>query len=152
MIKLFLADKDTGAHTLRQHHAEREFATEQLGEFVEVESVVLDEYFKKRERSINVIKMDIEGAEIAALSGMDRILKQNKDLKIFSEFYPSAIREFGYLPEEFAHKLMDDYHFSILAIDYIPRRAKGYVKVNSVDELMSLLKDREVVNLFLERR
>ena len=152
MTKLFLSDKDTGAHTLRQHHAEREFATKQLGKFVEVESVVLDEYFEDREQSINVIKMDIEGAEMAALSGMDRILKQNQDLKIFSEFYPSAIREFGDLPEEFASKLMDDYHFSISAIDYIPKRAKGYVKVNSVDELMSLLKGQEVVNLFLERR
>jgi FkbM family methyltransferase len=152
MIKLFLSDKDTGAHTLRQHHVEREFATKQFGAFVEVESVVLDDYFKNRERSIDVIKMDIEGAEVAALSGMDRILKENQDLKIFSEFYPSAIREFGDLPEEFARKLMDDYHFSLFAIDYIPRRAKGYLKVNNVDELMSLLKGREVVNLFLERQ
>lgn len=152
MVKLFLSDTDTGAHTIRQSPTGGRFPATHRGAFVEVESVVLDEYFEDREQSINVIKMDIEGAEVAALSGMDRILKKNQELKIISEFYPSAIREFGDSPEEFIHKLMDDYHFSIFAIDYLPRRAKGYVKVNSVDEVMNLVKDRNNLNLYLERQ
>jgi FkbM family methyltransferase len=150
-VRLHLSDTDTGAHTLRHNPSGDKFATTHSGKFIEVESVVLDEYFENKGHAINVVKMDVEGAEMAVLLGMDKILKQNQDLRIFAEFYPLAIKEFGYPPEEFIGKLMADHHFSIFAIDYLPWGTKEHLKIESVDQLVDLMKGKQVINLFLER-
>ncbi|MBA7650995.1 hypothetical protein ES703_58810 [subsurface metagenome] len=119
--------------------------------------VALDDYFKEMARPIDVIKMDVEGAEMLALSGMDRLIKESENLTMFVEFYPRLIREMGSSPEEFIHKLLEDYNFSIFVIghDYYMRDYaldKGYLKINSVDELMNLCKDeRPIVNLFIKK-
>jgi len=141
-VKLFISDEDIGNNTIYQYGDDREF--------VEVESVTLDEFFKDKEYRVDVIKMDIEGAEMAAILGMDRIIKENNGLKVFSEFYPSLIRAMGYSPEDLLDKLINNYHFSILPLD-LPRGNKELRPINTVDELMNLLKDRSVANLFLER-
>ena len=142
MVTLFLDNKDTGAHTIRQCQDNKEF--------VEVESVTLDEFFKNEKHPIDVIKMDIEGAEMAAFLGMERIIRENDNLKIFVEFYPTAIREMGDSPDEFVHKLLEDYRFSILVIDDYTKNKK-YLRINNVDELMNFVKGKLTVNLFLER-
>ena len=142
-VKLFISDEDIGNNTIYQYGDDREF--------VEVESVALDEFFKDKEHRVDVIKMDIEGAEMAAILGMDRIIKENKNLKIFAEFYPSLIRAMGYSPEDFVHKLMDDYHLSILPIGPLPRGMRSHPKISSVDELMQLSEREGCVFTFLER-
>ena len=142
VVKLFLNSEDSGAHTIRQSDSNKEF--------IEVESVALDDFFKDELHPIDVIKMDIEGTEMAAFLGMDRIIKGNKNLKIFCEFYPALIEGVSYSAEEFAHKLLEDWHFSILAIDDYTRDKK-YLRINSADELMNLCKGGRIVNLFLER-
>lgn len=142
-VRLFLSNEDMGNNTIYQYGDDREV--------VEVESVALDEFFKDKKHRVDVIKMDIEGAEMAALLGMDRIIRENKNLKIFSEFYPSLIRAMGYSPEDFVHKLMHDYHFSILPLDYLPRRNRKLQPISSVDELMNILKRVDAINLFLDR-
>ena len=144
LVKLFISDEDIGNSTIFQYGGDRES--------VEVEAVTLDDFFKDKEHRVDVIKMDVEGAEMAALLGMDRIIRENKDLKIFSELYPELMMAMGYSPEDFVRKLMDDYHFSILPIDRLPLRKKKQPRINSVDELMDLLKEVDVVNLFIERR
>ena len=141
-VRLFLDKKDTGAHTIYQPDDEREFT--------EVESVILDDFFKDKEHPINVIKMDVEGAEMAVFSGMDRIIRESENLKMFVEFYFPGMKRAGSAPQEFARRLLEDYHFSILAIgDYTKDRK--YLKINNVDELMDLCKGERAANLFLER-
>lgn len=144
-VELFLSDGDSGAHTIRQHHDKSNFR-----ESVEVESVNLDEFFAGKSHPINVIKMDIEGAEPEAFLGMDRILKENQDLKIFMEFYPAIIREGGNSPEDFAHRLLEDYRFSTVVLDDYGTRQEP-LKLNSANELMHFAKNRTALNLFLSR-
>ena len=60
------------------------------------QTVALDDFFKDYGRNIDIIKMDIEGAEVFALEGMKQLLK--KDLKIFLELHPVFIRQFGSTP------------------------------------------------------
>lgn len=152
IAKLYLSKIDVGAHTLREYHDHPQFEESQFGEFVEVGSVTLDEFFQEKRHPIDVIKMDVEGAEMAALLGMDRIIGENENLKMFIEFYPSAIREMGYSPEEFIQKLLKYYGFSIIAIDELRAPTNQRLKISNVDELMNLCKDEEkIVNLFLER-
>jgi len=152
IARLYLSSKDIGAHTIRQYHDKRQFDEKESGEFVEVESVTLDELFDDKKQPIDVIKMDIEGAEMAAISGMDRVIRENKNLKMFIEFYPSAIREMGYSPEKLVDKLLNGYGFSIIAIDELRMPSNQCLKINDVDELINLCEDEEkIVNLFLER-
>jgi len=141
-VRLFLDKKDTGAHTIYQPDDEREFT--------EVESVILDDFFKDKKHPINVIKMDVEGAEMAAFSGMDRIIRESENLKMFVEFYFPGMKRAGNAPREFARRLLEDYHFSILAIGEYTKDRK-YLKINKVDELMDLCKGERAANLFLER-
>jgi FkbM family methyltransferase len=71
---------------------------------IEVQCVSLDSYLE--EKSVDVIKMDIEGAEMAALNGMQRIIAQNDRLRLFTEFNPVALEAGGVHPEEFLRRLL----------------------------------------------
>lgn len=141
-VRLFLDDKHPDRHTMCQPNEKREF--------VEVESVTLDEFFKDKKCPINVITMNIEGAEMAAFLGMRRLLRENENLKIFVQFHPPGIRRSGESPEDFVRMLLKDYGFSILTIDDYTKDKK-YLKINNVDELMNLCRGRGAVNLFLEK-
>ena len=64
----------------------------------------LDEY---KFHKIDLIKMDIEGAEYGALQGMVELLIRDHPIMIM-EYHPMAIREYGVDPRkvyEFMHKL-----------------------------------------------
>ncbi len=148
IVKLYLSSVDIEAHTLCEYHDLPEFDTRR---FVEVESVTLDEFFSDRESQIDVIKVDCEGAEAAIISGADRVIRENRKLKMFIEFWPSAIKEMGYFPEELARSLLDNYGFSMIAIDELNMPTNQLFKINSTDELMNLCKNDKHVNLFLER-
>ncbi len=141
-VKFYLDREDTGAHSIYQlDKGER---------FIEIETVNLDEFFEDKKHPINVIKMDVEGAEMVAFSGMERIIRENKDLKMFVEFYFPGIKRAGGSPEEFARRLLEDYQFSVLAIgDYTKDRKS--VSVSSIDELLKLCSGERTANLFLER-
>lgn len=149
IARLYISPEDTGHNTLTQYDGRYDNGRE----FVEVETVALDEFFKDKEHQIDVIKMDIEGAEMLALSGMDRAIRENKNLRMFVEFFPTAIREMGYSPEEFARRLTEDYKFSMFAVGGDYSTGKENVKIDSVEQLMNLCKGQHgVANLFLERK
>ncbi|MFC1992422.1 FkbM family methyltransferase [Chloroflexota bacterium] len=143
-VKLFIDEKATGCHTLSQYDDKKEF--------IEVDSVTLDNFFKDRNHPVNVIKMDIQGAEIAALMGMDRIIEQNDNLKIFAEFNPSLIQGMGHSAEEFVRMLLEKWHFSVRAISEQAKN-RSCLQINSVSELMDLFMSRNLkhVNLFVEK-
>jgi hypothetical protein len=99
------------------------------------------------------MKIDIEGSEPLAFSGMDSLIKESKNLKMIMEFYPLVIKEMGFSPEEFAYKLLEKYNFSIYVVsdDYSGSKNR-HIKINNVDELMNLCKDKDAhLNLFLEK-
>lgn len=49
-------------------------------------------------QEVHVVKMDIEGAEIGALRGMRRTIKQSPQLTVVMEYNPQALRGFGLDP------------------------------------------------------
>ncbi len=49
---------------------------------------------------VDVIKMDIEGAEIGALRGMRKIIANSPGLALVMEYNPQALQAFGFEPEE----------------------------------------------------
>jgi FkbM family methyltransferase len=140
-LEFYLNDQDMGAHTI--------YKPDRVGKSVFVESITLDDYFKGKESPIDIVKMDVEGAEMAVIQGMDNIIKLNKNLKIFAEFNIPWVKRAGITPEYFISQLMNYYHFSITVIqDYTKHISSS--KIKSTNELMSICKD-SVVNLLLER-
>jgi len=65
---------------------------------------------------VNLIKIDIEGAEPIAFEGMKETIENNRSLVIFFEFYPNAIKRLDYSPIEFLEKLKN-LGFSLSVID-----------------------------------
>ena len=108
VTELFLDGLNMGSNTI--------YCPGKFGKSVPVDTVTLDEFFKDRESPIDLIKMDIEGAEMAALEGMANIIKKNDNLRIITEFVPHRLIEAGVSPESFLN-LITDYGFSIYVID-----------------------------------
>ena len=140
-VKFFLDRENTGAHTMYQHEGTKGY--------IEVETVTMDDFFRDKGRRVDVIKMDIEGAEMAALAGMEGIIRDNDGIKIFMEFYFPGIERSGSSPEKFVRRLIDDYGFSVLAIGEYSRSKKSR-KIGSAAELIELC-DRKTANLFLQK-
>lgn len=96
---LFLS-KDSGGHSLvRYKYVDREMV---------VEAVRLDSVVKGK---VDVLKTDTEGNEIAVLRGAERIIKENKDIKLVVEF------QLGLLGSSYVEdllKIIADYGFGYL--------------------------------------
>jgi FkbM family methyltransferase len=61
---------------------------------VPIRSIKLDDYFKPGER-VDLIKMDIQGYELHALRGANRVLEDNSDIKLLVEFWPYGLKQAG---------------------------------------------------------
>jgi FkbM family methyltransferase len=72
----------------------------------EVETISLDEFVESAGwPRIDVLKMDIEGAEPLAVAGMSKLLARNESLSLVIEFAPEILRAGGADPEEFLSEL-----------------------------------------------
>lgn len=86
-----------------------------------VEVVALDEYFKYRERAIDFIKMDIQGAEPGAFSGMRSLVQDNDNLKLTTEFWPAGLQRFGVTGADYL-KMLENSSFYLYEIDESRKR------------------------------
>ncbi|MCC7269027.1 MAG: FkbM family methyltransferase [Caulobacteraceae bacterium] len=65
---------------------------------VTVEVVRLDDAVPRRQR-LDVVKIDVEGAELDVLAGMPRLLKANPDIAVIAEYGPSHLKRVGIAPK-----------------------------------------------------
>ena len=91
-------------------------------------SVRLDEYVNRLGIVPDIVKMDIEGSEALALEGMNRILKENQDIKLIVEFFPLLLWDMGSSPKDFINKCTD--HISVEEA-IAAGKSKKKVKYNS---------------------
>ncbi len=100
-LELFLSRELFGDHkSYRERGTGREARPS-----IPIESVSLDEYVEGRALRVDVIKMDIQGAEPAALRGMERTLAGNRDIILVMEFWPDGLADFGVAPEDFLREV-----------------------------------------------
>jgi FkbM family methyltransferase len=90
-IKLYLSGYNNGDHRIYDSRDGRQF--------IKIESIQLDEYFKDYKGNIDFIKIDIQGAEGRALKGGLNLLKKTK--KIITEFWPFGLYNSGMEPKEY---------------------------------------------------
>ena len=90
-------------------------------EKIRIECVTLDAYIEGR--PVDVIKMDIEGHEPYALSGMERTIAASPNLILFVEFAPELLRRAGTEPGAFLDRL-SALGFAVELIDEEERRLR----------------------------
>ncbi len=81
-----------------------------------VPSVTLDQFFSDGRERVDVIKMDIEGAEMRALEGMAQTVSRSPGLIMFAECHPHGLRVSGRTSKEFVERL-EAIGFSVSIID-----------------------------------
>lgn len=112
---------------------------------VGVTCITLDEFLQVGE-NIGLIKMDVQGAEAAAFHGMERVLKENKNIKIIWELSPSQLQNAG---EDAASLLawLKALGFVCTMIDDV----SGDVQVVTTEELMNLCPHDSYMNILSQR-
>lgn len=76
-------------------------------EAVEVGAVALDDYFASLDGRVDLIKMDIQGAEERALAGMLKLLGRNPGVRLITEFWPRGLRLCGGDARRYAGRLRE---------------------------------------------
>ena len=85
--KLYVSDQLNVDH--------RTYATEgDSRRAVPIDIVALDDYFKPGQH-VDFIKMDIQGYELHALRGANRVLADNPNAKLLLEFWPYGLKQAG---------------------------------------------------------
>ena len=95
----FYKNSASGAHSLIKTEGEKES--------IDIQTVTLDDYFKGEE--IDMMKIDVEGFELEVIEGCKKLLENNKNMKIISEFghyyskrsnqkvlYPTILHKMGF--------------------------------------------------------
>lgn len=96
-IDLHLSLRDGGDH--------RTAATEEQRPTVRVPVQALDEVVAMRRTPVHFVKMDIQGAEAAALRGAREVLARRELKGLVLEFWPGALRDAGEDPSEVLARL-----------------------------------------------
>ena len=113
-----------------------------------VDAIKLDDFFKQKDwPDVHVIKMDIEGAEKAALQGMRGLIERNQDIKLIMEFNPGIQKGIGMKYNELIDELIEIGFRKISVIK------NGLHPMNIPDDIHSLVKiaGTHFVNVLCEK-
>ena len=85
--KLYISNKLNVDHRVYQADKDSRRA-------IPTEMVTLNDYFKPGQR-VDLIKIDIQGYELHALRGANRVLADNPNAKLVLEFWPYGLKQAG---------------------------------------------------------
>lgn len=88
---------------------------------VDVEAVRLDDYLAGKAGRVDLVKVDVEGAEPAVLDGMARTLEAHRGVRLVVEFAPDRVAAVGRDPRAYLDRFADQ-GFVIRLIDEAGRR------------------------------
>jgi len=139
-VKLHLSEENSGDNRIYDSHDGRRF--------LDVETIRLDDYFAGNQENIDFIKMDIQGAEHAALCGMANLLARNKGVKLVTEFWPFVLAKYGVAPQAYL-QLLIGHGFRLYNMD----ERFGKVLPTSIPDLLAAytIENQNQTNLFCTR-
>jgi FkbM family methyltransferase len=136
IVKLHTSTFNTGDHQLFHRGAR---------DSIEVECTTLDHYFPVGTK-VDVIKMDVQGAEAKAFSGMERVLADNSNVQIIWELSPSQLEDAGSSASEVLHWLANlDFTFS--SID----ESKQTLQERTIEEILRICPHDSFLNILSSR-
>ena len=59
-----------------------------------IKAITLDNYFKGKESSISIIRVDAEGSECRVLRGAKNIIDSSPDIRLFIEWQPALLKKY----------------------------------------------------------
>jgi FkbM family methyltransferase len=110
---------------------------------IEVEVARLDEVLPVQ--TVQFIKLDVQGHELAALTGMQRMLASSPDVRVLFEFWPAGLRAANASPE-LLFKFFHERGFLIYELEKAQTR-----KLGSPASLVSKLGEKRYTNLLASR-
>jgi FkbM family methyltransferase len=155
--QLYVCSYDSGHHTIHQYEGIDAYRRGRQSNMrsVPIDTIAIDNFLQDKTDRVDIIKMDVEGAEALALNGMKGTLQRNPHIKIFLEYFPLLMKKMGSSPETYAQSLLNDFGFSVYAIghDYaMVEVGRSLVQIKSVNQLMDFIEQEDDhVNLFLTR-
>lgn len=136
---LFLSDINMGDHRLG--------ASDETRPSVRVSTRTLDSYWNLMVPQVDVIKMDVQGAEGLVLKGMTETIERSKKLKIFMEFWPYGLIRCGTNPRDIIKGLMG-LGFSVQIIDQDSGKLRPF---RGIEELLVSESEETSFDFYLER-
>ncbi len=97
VIELWHNERSFGDHRINTQTFQKSGINVQTIKMWDVDSFVNT---KKIATSIRLIKIDVQGYELAVCQGMESTLHANPDMIVAVEYSPDAIRELGFEPQE----------------------------------------------------
>lgn len=121
-------------------------------EIIIVQALSLDDFFEDKEIMPDVIKLDVEGAEVRVLRGMEKLMKRYAP-KIFVEVHPEKLPNFQASADEVLLLLIDN-GYEVYHIEQV-REQDDYIAYNKLDKSSCLCqnavlfasKDRKSINV-----
>ena len=98
-------------------------------ETVEVQEVLLDEVVNE---PVDFVKIDVEGAEIEVLTGMNQMLRSNQEIQLLVEWNPGALASAGYSAKTLPEFLMTQG----FELSLIEKKVKHSRKLDDIMELL----------------
>jgi FkbM family methyltransferase len=90
------------------------------GDKFSVPTITLDHFWKTylQKEPIELVKIDVEGAELMVLNGMDDVLSENMIATLIIELYPDIIQNAGFEASNLFRKLTEIFSISIIDEEY----------------------------------
>ena len=99
-LRLYLSDENKGDHRVYDSDDGRAALT--------IEAVRLDDYFASLpDLRVDVVKMDVQGSEAHALSGMRGLLGRRREATLVTEFWPAGLHRAGSSARGYLEALSD---------------------------------------------
>ena len=139
-VKLFQSEFHHGDHRIYKHGKDDQRS-------INIQAYALDDYIDPNQ-VVDLIKIDIQGAEGLALSGMAKLIDRCPKLLIIMEFWPMGLIQTGFSAEDLLSGMVNR-GFSIYEIDEL---RKTLHPINDIREIVNKAnRRRSYCNLLLSR-
>jgi FkbM family methyltransferase len=118
---------------------------------IKVPTIALDDRFAKDQR-VDLVKIDVEGAEPLVYRGMSRILRENPEIELILEWSASHFARSGQSPEAFWDLIQNDNFQPYLIEDKMPGNLVAIEAASAIPDSANILLTRRLTAPLEHRR